>query len=202
MSRFKYPALLFAVVLGLAGLGTVRAEEAHPASEIVIDVDCQQLKVVKQGQEVAKFPVSTSKFGVGDDWHSYKTPAGQLQVCEKIGAQLPEGAVMKHGQFTGEVVPPNAPGRDTIVTRMIRLQGLEAQNKRALARGIFIHGTPEEKRIGKPVSWGCIRMRSKDVVALYKQVEVGTLVVICNTGHQNGKTLPEQIEHWVASLWS
>ena len=194
--------MLFAAVLSLTGLGTVRAEEARPASEIVIDVDSQELKLVKQGQEVAKFPVSTSKFGLGDDWHSYKTPVGQLQVCAKMGAQLPEGAVLKHGRFTGEVLQPNAPGRDPIVTRMIRLQGLEAQNKHALARGIFIHGTPEEKRIGQPVSWGCIRMRSKDVVALYKQVEVGTLVVICGTGHQNNKKLPEQIGEWVANWWS
>lgn len=201
MSRFEYPAFLFAAVLSLSGLGAVRAEEARPASEIVIDVDCQQLKLVKQGQEVAKFPVSTSKFGLGDDWHSYKTPIGQLQVCEKMGRELPEGAVIKHGQFTGEVLPPNAPGRDPIVTRMIRLQGLESQNKHAFGRGIFIHGTPEEKRIGKPVSWGCIRMRSKDVVTLFKQVEVGTLVVICGTGHQN-KTLPEQIGQWVSNLWS
>jgi len=201
MSRFKYPALLFATILGLAVLRIAGAEEARPASEVVIDVDSQQLRVVKQGQEVAKFPVSTSKFGLGDDFRSYKTPVGQLQICEKMGDKLPEGAVMKHGLFTGEIVLPNAPGRDTIVTRMIRLRGLEPQNKHALTRGIFIHGTPEEKRLGQPVSWGCIRMRSKDVVELCKQVEVGTRVVICSTGHPT-KKLPEQIGDWVSNWWS
>jgi len=196
MIRFDLRTCLFAAVLGLAGLGTFGT---CAGSEIVINVDEQELKIVKEGQEVAKFPVSTSKFGLGDDFRSYKTPIGQLQVCEKMGEKLPEGAVIKGGRFTGEVVPPNAPGRDTIVTRIIRLRGLESQNKHALQRGIFIHGTPEEQRIGKPVSWGCIRMRSKDVVELCKQVEVGTRVVICGKGHVS---LPEQIGSWVSKWWS
>jgi len=77
------------------------------------------------------------------------------------------------------------------------LQGLESQNRHTLARGIFIHGTPEEKRIGKPVSWGCIRMRSKDVVELYKQVRVGTRVVIRGTGRRGSL---EQLGSWVSRL--
>jgi lipoprotein-anchoring transpeptidase ErfK/SrfK len=140
----------------------------------------QKLKLVKAGQPVASFPISTSKFGLGDTFHSYKTPLGQMKVVSKTGDKLPEGAVLKGGQFTGEVLAVNAAGRDPIVTRIIRLKGLEKQNRNALTRGIFIHGTPEEKRIGKPVSWGCIRMRSKDVVKLYEMVDVGTSVVIIN----------------------
>ena len=122
---------------------------------------------------------------------------GVFKVCAKAGENLPVGAVLKGGRFTGEVLEPDAPGRDPIVTRMIRLQGLESQNKHTLARGIFIHGTPEEKRIGKPVSWGCIRMRSQDVVALYKQVRVGTRVVISGKGYQSPL---EQFEAWMSRL--
>jgi len=196
MSRFPIYALGFAGVLVLAGPEAARATAPQVAPEIVIDVDFQELKVVKEGQEVAKFPISTSKFGVGDDFRSYKTPVGVFQVCAKTGENLPVGAVIKGGRFTGEVLAPNAPGRDPIVTRMIRLQGLEPQNRHTLARGIFIHGTPEEKRIGKPVSWGCIRMRSKDVVELYKQVRVGTRVVI--SGGRRGPL--EQLGSWMARL--
>lgn len=196
MMRFEYRAFLGAILLGLAGWGSVRAEEPCPDA-VVIDVDSQILKVVKQGQEVAKYPVSTSKFGLGDEFHSYKTPTGKLEVCAKAGARLPEGAVLKHGRFTGEILPPNAPGRDPIVTRMIRLTGTEPQNKHAFARGIFIHGTPEERRIGRPVSWGCIRMKSRDVVELYKQVEIGTPVVIQGTGR-----VKNRLGAWVSSLWS
>ena len=164
--------------LSLLGAAAARANITKPDSEVIIDVDGQKLEVLKSGQPVASFRVSTSRFGLGDDLHSYKTPLGTLEVCSKLGGELPEGAVIKRGHFTGEVIPPNAPGRDPIVTRVIRLQGLEPQNRHALGRGIYIHGTPEERRIGKPVSWGCIRMRSKDVVQLFKQVQVGTRVII------------------------
>ncbi len=169
--------------------------------EIVIDVDEQKLRVVKGGLAVASFPISTSRFGLGDAFHSYKTPVGTFQVCDKVGADLPMGAVLKGGRFTGEVLPPNAPGRDPIVTRIIRLQGLETQNRNARGRGIYIHGTPEEKQIGKPVSWGCIRMRSKDVVELYKQVEVGTKVIISTRkGTLSGEE--EKSRPWIVSWWS
>ncbi len=161
-------------------------------SEIVINVDDQQLRVVKSGMAVASFPISTSRFGLGDGFHSYKTPLGMLEVCDKVGDHLPIGAVLKGGRFTGEVLSPNAPGRDPIVTRIIRLQGLEAQNKHARERGIYIHGTPEEGRIGKPVSWGCIRMRSKDVVELYKRVEVGTKVIISTKGGSGAHAAPQE----------
>ncbi len=134
--------------------------------------------VVRDGEWVAKFPVSTSRFGTGDSFGSYRTPLGELKVCDKIGQDLSPGAVIRHRNATGEVLPVNAPGRDPIVTRLIWLEGLEPQNKNARVRGIYIHGTPEERTIGTPVSWGCIRMRSKDVIKVFNAVPVGTVVSI------------------------
>jgi hypothetical protein len=58
------------------------------------------------------------------------------------------------------------------------LSGLEAQNAQAFPRCIYIHGTPEEKTIGRPASYGCIRMKASDVAALYDQVPLGALVQI------------------------
>ena len=78
------------------------------------------------------------------------------------------------------MLPPNAPGRDPIVTRILWLRGLEAQNHNSYARFIYIHGTPEEKLLGKPVSWGCIRMASKDVVKVFEAIDVGARVEILN----------------------
>jgi lipoprotein-anchoring transpeptidase ErfK/SrfK len=86
----------------------------------------------------------------------------------------------KSREPTGEVVPVNAPGRDPIVTRILWLRGLEYRNRNAFDRMIYIHGTPEEAKIGEPSSYGCIRMRSKDVVALYKLIGVGARVDILN----------------------
>ncbi|HEY4638339.1 MAG TPA: L,D-transpeptidase family protein, partial [Candidatus Udaeobacter sp.] len=65
-----------------------------------------------------------------------------------------------------------------ITTRIIWLRGLEAQNAHAFQRCIYIHGTPEENKIGRPASYGCIRMKSKDVAELYDQLPVGAVVQI------------------------
>ena len=88
--------------------------------------------------------------------------------------------VFKGKRPTGEVLQPNAPGRDPIVTRILHLRGLESQNARAYDRGIYIHGTAEERLIGRPASYGCIRMRSRDVVKLYDAVSVGTKIEVLN----------------------
>jgi hypothetical protein len=108
------------------------------------------------------------------------TPLGFLQVAEKIGDHAPVGAVFRNRRFTGEILKPNAPGRDPVITRIIWLRGLEASNAHAFSRCIYIHGTPEEKTIGRPASYGCIRMKSRDVTELYAQLPIGALVEIVN----------------------
>jgi lipoprotein-anchoring transpeptidase ErfK/SrfK len=60
------------------------------------------------------------------------------------------------------------------------LRGLEAQNANAFGRDIYIHGTPEEWKIGSAASYGCIRMRSSDIIQLYDIVGVGAAVTIVN----------------------
>ena len=105
---------------------------------------------------------------------------GKLQIAEKIGANAPPGAVFKDRRRTGEVVAPDSPGRDPIVTRILWLRGLEAQNANAFFRDIYIHGTPEERRIGTAASYGCIRMRSRDVIRLFDATPVGTKIDVVN----------------------
>ncbi len=176
---------ILAGVFGLLGLGVgvgiAAAQDDDmppPPLAVLISVADQRLVLLRDGGVIAKYPISTSRFGIGDNWGSYKTPVGKLRVYNKIGDDLTPGAVIKHRSATGEVLAVNAPGRDPIVTRVIWLEGTEDQNSHARARGIYIHGTPEENTIGRPVSWGCIRMRSEDVIALYEQIPVGTEVDI------------------------
>lgn len=149
-----------------------------PPPEVLISVADQRLVVLREGALVGKYRISTSKFGTGDSFGSYKTPLGRLRVCNKIGGDLESGAVIKHREATGEVLQVNARGRDPIVTRVIWLEGLEDENRNARARGIYIHGTPEESTLGKPASWGCIRMRSRDVIELYDEVPPETPVTV------------------------
>ncbi len=146
--------------------------------EIFISVPDQSLAVLRDGEVLGKFRVSTSKFGLGDSHGSYRTPLGDFRVCDKVGGGLPLGAVLSGRHATGEILAPNAKGRDPIVTRILWLDGNEAANQHARSRGIYIHGTAEEKNIGKPVSYGCIRMRSVDVVKVYDLTPVGTPVRI------------------------
>ena len=148
------------------------------ATEIVVSVPDQQLAVIDRGKVISKYPISTSKFGLGDGSGSYRTPLGVLFVSAKFGDHLPAGAVIKNRVSTGEIVNPNAAGRDAIVSRVIWLRGMEQQNRGARDRCIYIHGTPEERLLGRPASFGCIRMRSRDVIALYDLAHIGMHVTI------------------------
>ncbi|HSI12481.1 MAG TPA: L,D-transpeptidase family protein [Chthoniobacter sp.] len=165
-----------ALAFGLASCTT------QPSPHLIrISVPDQKMLVFNQGVEIARYDVSTSKFGVGDRPGSYATPLGEMVVKEKIGGGQPSGMKFKSRRPTGEIVKPNAPGRDPIVTRILWLKGLEAQNRRAFDRGIYIHGTAEEWSIGTPASYGCIRMRSRDVLQLFDKVGVGTRVEVMNS---------------------
>jgi lipoprotein-anchoring transpeptidase ErfK/SrfK len=149
--------------------------------QIVVSTREQELALLDRGNVVAIYPVSTSKFGLGDWRGSRYTPLGQLEIAEKIGDNAPPGTVFKDRRRTGEIVLPDSPGRDPIVTRILWLRGLEPQNANAFTRDIYIHGTPEERLIGTPASFGCIRMRSSDIIDLYDIVGVGAAVTIVDT---------------------
>lgn len=165
------------VVGGVSSCATMTGKSTA-SREILISVKEQKLALIEQGRPVAVYPVSTSKFGLGDTPGKYVTPLGRMKVAQKIGDGAPMGAVFKNRRQTGEVLPPNAPGRDPIVTRILRLTGQESQNARTFSRNIYIHGTPEESTIGRPASFGCVRMKSEDVIDLYNRTPSGTEVVI------------------------
>lgn len=156
------------------------AVRASGAPSIVVSVPDQRLALIENGVPVAQFPVSTSKYGVGDRTGSYATPLGTMEIAAKIGQNAPLGSVFKSRVPTGEILSPNAPGRDPIVTRILWLRGLEACNAQAYERGIYIHGTPVENLIGRPASYGCIRMRSRDVIRLFEAIPVGTKIDVVN----------------------
>jgi lipoprotein-anchoring transpeptidase ErfK/SrfK len=170
---------VFAVLCLTAALFGPRPVMATPS--IVVSVPDQTLAVINDGVVIARYPVSTSKFGLGDRAGTYATPLGTMAVASKIGGNAPIGAVFKNRRMTGEILKPNAPGRDPIVTRILWLRGLEKTNAHAYGRNIYIHGTPEERFIGRPASYGCIRMRSQDVAQLFSAVPVGTRIEVANS---------------------
>jgi lipoprotein-anchoring transpeptidase ErfK/SrfK len=172
ITPFRFAAVTV-ILLTLSSCTTV--DRQH---HVIVSVRDQRLALLDKGNLVATYPVSTSKFAIGDWPGSRATPLGELEIAQKIGAGLPLGTVLKDRRPTGEILPPDAPGRDPIVTRILWLRGREAQNANAYSRYIYIHGTPEERNIGRPASYGCIRMRSRDVVQLFDMVGRGAQVSI------------------------
>lgn len=145
---------------------------------VIVSVKDQKIGLMRHGKIVRSYPVSTSKFGLGDQKGSCRTPLGVHRIAVKIGDSQPNGMVFKSRRPTGEVVAPNSPGRDPIVTRILWLKGEESRNRNAFARNIYIHGTAEERTIGRPSSYGCIRMKSTDILDIYQYVQRGEPVVI------------------------
>lgn len=180
--HFSMRLLHFTIPVAWLAAALLSPTRATAQPSIVVSVPDQTLALVEGGVIKERFRVSTSKFGLGDKPNSYATPLGSLEIASKIGANAPMGAVFKSRKTTGEILPPNAPGRDPIVTRILWLRGLEQGNSRAYSRNIYIHGTPVEQLIGRPVSYGCIRMRSRDVARLFAAVNVRTKVAVLNTG--------------------
>ena len=170
----KYRLLSLALGAALLG-GCAQKDEIHTLRVSVAD---QKMTLYRYHTPIAVYPVSTSKFGMGDQRGSYRTPLGRMVVAKKIGDGAPIGMKFKSRRATGEIVPIDAPGRDPIVTRILWLRGLEPQNSHAFDRGIYIHGTAEERNIGRPVSYGCVRMRSRDVISLFNTVGEGAKVEI------------------------
>lgn len=162
-------------------------------SEVVVSVADQRMGLYEEGVLKKKYVISTSKFGLGDKPNSYCTPTGKHEIIAKIGQGLPAGAVLKSRSWNGEVLKPNAPGRDPIVSRILWLRGLESSNSNAMRRFIYIHGTTEENRLGQPASYGCIRMGMKDVVDVFNDLGIGAKVVITKD-HLPGskKPVPEK----------
>jgi lipoprotein-anchoring transpeptidase ErfK/SrfK len=184
---FRSLAVLLSLIFTAPAFSATPLGQPHPSNplpqvdtsrRLIISIRDQKLMLFENGGRVAIYPISTSKYGVGDFRGKMTTPLGNLVIAKKIGDNAPVGAVFHNRRWTGEILQPNAPGRDPVTTRIIWLSGLEAQNAQAFPRCIYIHGTPEEKNIGRPASYGCIRMKSSDIAVLYDQVPLGALVQI------------------------
>lgn len=164
--------------IGLTGCGSSGFFGRDTKNKMIVSVSDQKMLLLRDGAPVKTYRISTSKFGVGDRPGSNCTPLGRLQVAKKIGDKAPIGSVFKQRRPTGEILKPNSPGRDPVVTRILWLKGTESRNRNTFSRTIYIHGTPEERRLGAPASYGCIRMASKDVADLYNRIGYGADVFV------------------------
>jgi len=154
---------------------------------LFISIENQELYYIKNKKVVNTFIISSSKYGTGNKNGSNKTPLGIHKVKEKHGENTPLNGIMVGRIFNGKIAKVYhdtiRSKTDDITTRILWLEGMEDGKNKGIGidsfkRYIYIHGTSEEGRLGMPASHGCIRMKNKDIIDLYRIIEVGTLVLI------------------------
>lgn len=181
MKNRLFAILFLLLTLFLSGCQSVLTPAFVPKDtqhRIVVSVPEQKMRLFDNGKVIATYTISTAKRGIGDLPDSYMTPGGKMEIAEKFGAGMPVGTAFKDRVPTGEIVAIDAPGRDPVVTRILWLRGTEERNQHAYQRYIYIHGTPQESLLGNPASYGCIRMRSADIVELFDKVGIGAEVFV------------------------
>ena len=202
MKIYKFVFLYFLLFIGCATTVSEKnitnnivnefVKNNEKSSYILINIDEQKL-IYKSKFRTYTYSISSSVNGLGNKKDSYKTPFGKHIISEKIGEDLPLGAVFKGRKWTKEVIRPikeeiDIP-EDVITSRILWLDGLEeginkGGNVDSKERFIYIHGTAEEGLIGKPASIGCIRMKNKDVIKLFNRVKENTKVLIYSKNTQ------------------
>lgn len=156
---------------------TATVVHAPFADRIRVNVSHQAMDLLKDGKTLKTYPVSTSKFGLGTEPGSFKTPLGNFRIFSKIGYGASLRSVFKSRKTTGEISPLGG-DEDRILSRILWLEGLDETNANTRDRYIYIHGTNQEAFIGTPASHGCVRMRNEDILNLFMEIPDGSLVEI------------------------
>jgi lipoprotein-anchoring transpeptidase ErfK/SrfK len=170
-------------------IAQAKAYLSNQAFEEILFVSIKEQKLyhIKDDKIVKEYVISSSAYGTGNKAGSNKTPLGLHKVNQKYGDKTPINGRMVGRVFYEEIATiytdSTKSKTDDVTSRIFWLEGLEkGKNKGdgidSYKRYIYIHGTSEEGRLGKPASHGCIRMKNKEVIGLYKAIEVGTLVLI------------------------
>ena len=174
-------------IMVLESLKTISLDFKDLDLLIAVNISSQELFLLNKGHIEQVYSISTSTYGTGSKENSFKTPLGKHKISEKIGQELPRGAILKARKWTGAIANiiknPIDTEFDVVTSRILWLEGLE-QGKNlgpgvdSKSRYIYIHGTAEEGLIGKPASDGCVRMYNNDVISLFDKVSINTEVWI------------------------
>ena len=152
-----------------------------------VSIDDQTLSVFEGNECLHCFQVSTAAKGMGFTRDSYRTPTGRFRIVEKIGEGETSGTIFKQRVAAGYWSPEMLIDGDLVLSRVLRIEGLEPENANTFERFIYIHGTNHQDRIGSPASQGCIRLRNSDMIDLFSCVDVGTEMCILPATKRRGK---------------
>lgn len=146
-----------------------------------VSIPDQEVRLYEDETLILSLPASTSKFGIGSEEGSNRTPLGQFRICEKYGSKAPEGTIFKGRKPIGIWSEGQETTEDLVLTRIFRLESNEPGIQNTYQRYIYFHGTNQQELVGQPASHGCIRLKNQDIAQLFDQVPVGTLVQISDT---------------------
>ena len=137
---------------------SVRTPVSTPTHDthLIIKLRDRRVYVYRTNKVQASYPIAIGKAG-------WETPTGNFKVL-----QMQRDPAWEH-PFTGKIIPP---GRDNPLGAGWIGFWTDGTNQ------IGFHGTPNETLVGQAVSHGCVRMRNKDILALFKQVDLGTPVTV------------------------
>lgn len=146
--------------------------------KIRVHVPSQTLDLIDDTGEVIRcYAISTSRFGLGSEPGSYKTPTGAFRIAEKVGDGAERGEIFISRERTGKF-GQEGDEKDHVQTRILWLEGLDADNANTKDRYVYIHGTNAESQLGTPASYGCVRMNNLDIIDLYDRIPAGAAVEI------------------------
>ncbi|MER3477231.1 MAG: hypothetical protein C4287_12895, partial [Leptolyngbya sp. ERB_1_2] len=126
-------------------------------TKVVVDLSDRKVRLYEQKQLKATYPVAIGQEG-------WETPTGSFKVL-----QMYENPVWQH-PITGKNIASGSK-ENPLGKRWI---GFTSQGKLLIG----FHGTTDDSLLGQAVSHGCLRMKNADVIALYKQVKIGTPIVV------------------------
>ena len=137
-------------------------DDVWAATPVVVTVSRadRRARVFRRGEGVATYRVAVGEPG-------YPTPTGRfsVQVMQKDPVwNVPDSPWA--GKLAGKTIPPGDP-RNALVARWIGFDG-----------AVGFHGTKSIESLGRAASRGCVRMSREDVISLFKQVTVGTPVLV------------------------
>src|SRR3990167_3804583 len=167
--------------LGATNDDLMTASTSVAIHHLRVIISRQVLEVLENREEtsslISSYPISSSKFGLGTEPGSYKTPLGKFFIAEKFGEGEPESMIFEARKATGMIAPLGGE-QDYVLTRILWLSGLEPHNANTHDRFIYIHGTNQENLLGTPASHGCIRLRNTDIIELFDLVKESDRVEI------------------------
>lgn len=159
----------------------------NPTRRLEVSIDDQSLKLIEGDKCICQFEISTAIKGMGCVKDSYRTPTGRFRIVEKIGAGEPSGTIFKQRLASGLWQPGDSTEGDLVLSRILRIEGLDPENANSFERFIYIHGTNHEQRLGQPASQGCIRLGNQEMIELFDEVEEGMELQIHPATQPRGK---------------